>query len=206
MTKQFDMNLGRIYTTSAMKRVGAVLVGAFLLTGIAEAQQGGSKKGDIEAVIAADSAQLTPEEKKKKTETMLKEMRSALKRATEILGEARAAKDIVQLNCVNEKLTQIKGLLKISEQASVKMYEALASGAEDVVNHEFTKMAVANQKVLILRAEADQCIGESTIYAGDTEVEVEVAAPLVESGDPTLSPEPAVAPSAPQVPPVASGV
>jgi hypothetical protein len=80
------------------------------------------------------------------------------------------------------------------------MYEALASNQDDVVNHEFTKMAVAHQKVLILRAEADQCVGESTIYAGETEVEVEVA-PEIREGDPTETEPPPIAPG---VPPVAS--
>lgn len=197
MRKRFDINHGPTYTTTPMMRVGAIVTGIMLLSGLSFAQGTGSDKKDLESVIAADSAKLTAEEKKSRTEQMLKEMRGAHKRATEILAEARNKKDIVQLNCVNEKLRQIKGLLKISEQASVKMYEGIAGGTDDVVNHEFTKMAVAHQKALILRAEADQCVGESTIYAGETEVEVEVSKTL--SGDPTKSKVPPLVPDYPGV-------
>lgn len=160
------------------------------------------KSGDIESAIAADAAKLPKEEKKRRAEQMLVDMREALTRANEILVDARAGKDIVQLNCVNAKLTQIKGLLKISEQASVRMYDAMASTQDDLVNHEFTKMAVAHQKVMVLRAQADQCVGESTIYAGDTEVQVEVD-PNISGGDPTESEPP---PAEPATPPVASGL
>lgn len=149
-----------------------------------------------------DSGKLSNDEKKARAESMLTEMREALKKGTELLGEARAAKDIVQLNCVNEKLIPIKGLLKISEGASVRMYEGMAAGtpeAAESVNHEYTKLAVAHQKVLILRAEADQCVGESTVYAGDTEIKVDVDPTIAIGGDTSASGLPFVAPNAPPV-------
>jgi len=134
-------------------------------------------------------------------DALLGEMRDALRRVTEILGEARASKDIVQLNCVNEKLTQVKGLLRISEDASVKMYDAVASNTMDVINHEFTKISVAHQKTIILRAEAEQCVGELSVYTGETEVTVEID-PDISDRDPTQPDSP---PIGPEVPPVASG-
>lgn len=149
-----------------------------------------------------DPTKIPIDEKKSRTEAMLVDQRQALARASEILAEARSSKDIVQLNCVNEKLTQIKGLLKISEQASLEMYEAIANNASDLINHEYTKIVVAHQKSQILKAEAEQCVGESSVYAGDTSVEV-----LLEgdgggfAGDPTTASAP---PPGPAVPPVAS--
>ena len=53
-------------------------------------------------------------------------MREILSRVLKHLEEAREERDVIKLNCVNEKLTAIKGLLKISEQADVSMQEALA--------------------------------------------------------------------------------
>jgi hypothetical protein len=154
----------------------------------------GSRVGDI------DAANITDAEKKVRAERMIGDARKSLARATELLQEARNAKDIVQLNCVNEKLTQIKGLLRLSEKASVQMYEAMAKGAQDVVNHEYTKIAVAGQKTQLLRTEAEQCVGELSVYTGDTEVQVEISDDIPQT-DPTL---PIAPPPGPGTPPVAS--
>lgn len=147
-----------------------------------------------------DADKVPVDEKKDRVESMLGEQRQALGRVVEILSEARSSKDIVQLNCVNEKLTQVKGLLKISEQASLQMYESIASNARDLVNHEYTKVVVAHQKTGLLRTAAEQCVGESSIYSGETQVDVEIDG---EGGgsDPTTAATP---PPGPAVPPVAS--
>ena len=42
------------------------------------------------------------------------------------LEEARSEKDVLKLNCVNEKLTQIKGLLRVVQQSDVSLQEAVA--------------------------------------------------------------------------------
>lgn len=156
--------------------------------------QRSSRIGDI------DAASVGPEQKKANAERMIAESRSALARATELLSQARETQDMVQRNCVNEKLTQIKGLLRLSERASVSMYESMASGAQDVINHEYTKIAVAHQKTQILRTEAEQCVGELSVYTGDTDVTVEIDDDIPQT-DPTL---PIPPPPGPDTPPVAS--
>ncbi|MEO1228222.1 MAG: hypothetical protein AAFZ18_04890 [Myxococcota bacterium] len=151
-----------------------------------------------------DPSSVSLEDKKERVEEMLVTERKTLGRVVQLLAEARSSKDIVQLNCVNEKLIQVKGLLKISEKASLEMYEAIASGADDLINHEYTKVAVAHQKSQVLSAEAEQCVGESSVYAGDTDVDVEIDNDDGSGGgggDPTTN---AAAPPGPTVPPVAS--
>lgn len=150
-----------------------------------------------------DAAKVPVDEKRERMETMLKDERESLARVVELLREARASKDIVQLNCVNEKLTQVKGLLKISEQSSLQMYEAIASNAGDLVNHEYTKVVVAHQKSQVLRAEAEQCVGESSVYGGATEVEVDDGTDG-EGGDGSDATSNSAPPPGPAVPPVAS--
>lgn len=146
------------------------------------------------------ASSLTNEEKKLNTETMLSKQRIGLSLVTDLTADARARKDIVQLNCVNTKRTQVKGLLKLSQQAASKMYEGMASGEEDVVNHEYTKVAVASQRSQLTVTEAKQCVGEEAIFAGDTTVDVEID-PNIPIDDPT---QPAAAPLGPAAPPVAS--
>lgn len=187
--------------------LGGVLAGCLLAGAVTYAQTGGEEtapRGPAEPSLElgfVDASQVSLTDKRNRTEQMLAEERGSLVRGTELLQEARAAKDIVQLNCVNEKLTQIKGLLKLSEQASVKMYEAIAAYTEDVINHEFTKIWVAHQKTMLLKSEAEQCVGELSVYAGDTEVEVIIDDAIGED-DPTEQDPPVPGPA---VPPVASG-
>lgn len=164
----------------------------------AEAREEKSRDGRDEDRGGAE--ELTREEQQTRVESMLAEMRDALRRVTDLLGEANASKDIVQLNCVNEKLTQVKGLLRVSEESATKMYEAIASNMMDAVAHEYTKVSVAHQKVSVLRAEAEQCVGEFSVYTGDTEVTVEVDNDIPEVDSTIVDPPP----PGPEVPPVAS--
>jgi hypothetical protein len=214
MTKRFDFKLGPTYTQAPMRRlVVGMMVGFWLVAplgvraqtpgqppagGATQPPSAGSQQGG--AVDIGEVSKLSNEEKQQRAERALVDERQALKVVTDILANARSSKDIVQLNCVNEKLTQIKGLLRISEDASSKMYDAIASATADVVNHEFTKIAVAHQKVLFLRAEAEQCVGELSVYTGDTQITVEVGPDVVQY-DPTVAYPP---PGGPIAPPVAS--
>ncbi len=150
---------------------------------------------------SVNAGQLTNDEKKVNVEKLLSKQRTGLSEVTDLTAEARARKDIVQLNCVNAKRTQLKGLLKLSQQAASSLYEGMATGAEDTVNHEYTKIAVASQRAQLLGSEAKQCVGEEAIFAGDTDVTVEID-DSIPVDDPTL---PAAPPLGPAAPPVASG-
>jgi hypothetical protein len=102
-------------------------------------------------------------------------MKTALKQVLGRVEEARNEKDVVKLNCANEKLTQIKALLKVAEQADIALHEAVSShdaGAEA----ELSKVAIARAKIDGLRAEADQCIGQLA-YIVDEKTTVEVQQP-----------------------------
>ncbi|MCC7384179.1 MAG: hypothetical protein IT384_20210 [Deltaproteobacteria bacterium] len=188
------MRRGVVFALSAMLAYGTAFAQSEEpQTGAAESAH---SLGDDETLNEA--SKLSHAEKKSRAEEMLAEMRETLARGSEILAEARQAKDVVQLNCVNEKLVQIKGLLKIGEQSSVRMYEGIAEGADDVVNHEYTRLAVAHQRGRVLRAEAEQCVGENVVYTGETEVEVEVDDDILE-GDPTDTPFWGAQPETPEV-------
>jgi hypothetical protein len=220
----FDRALGPSYVAGTMRRAAIALGLSALLVvpGLAFSQNEGDEappppaqeetekppredatRSDAPYSIGGvDAASVPTAEKQAKVEVMLAEQRQIMGRASELLKEARAAKDIVQLNCINEKLTQIKGLLKISENASVQMYEAISRDEEDIINHEFTKITVAHQRCVTLGAEAEQCVGEIAVYTGQTEVNVEVDEDI---GDDDPTEPPPVGP-APIVPPFASAL
>ncbi|QSQ19416.1 hypothetical protein JY651_29315 [Pyxidicoccus parkwayensis] len=117
-------------------------------------------------------------------------MKEVLRQVLGKVEEARRTKDVVKLNCANEKLTQIKGLLRISEQAEVSLQEALATKETSTSDHEFTKVMIARQKVTQLRAEAEECIGQLA-FRTDENLFVEVEEPEnLPGGDPTRPPPP----------------
>lgn len=107
-------------------------------------------------------------------------MKTSLKQVLSRVEEARNEKDIVKLNCVNEKLTQIKSLFRIAEQADIALHEAVSKhdpGAES----EFAKIGIARSKVEGLRAESEQCIGQLA-YIVDEKTTVEVQQPALPEG------------------------
>lgn len=111
-------------------------------------------------------------------------MRQVLKQVLQRLEESRAEKDIVKLNCVNEKLTQIKGLLKVAEQADISLQEAVARRDEGA-EADFAKVGMAKGKVDQLRVEAEACVGQLAYVVDErTQVEVEIPGNLPK-GDPT---------------------
>lgn len=116
--------------------------------------------------------------------------------------QAKADKDVIRLNCLLDKLTQVKVNGNIMDQALQSLQESVSRHDESAQLHEYTRITIINQKAQVLRAEADACVGAETNYVGPTKVVVESPAGLTTTID-----QPA--PAAPPVtvidrPPVAS--
>lgn len=77
---------------------------------------------------------------------------------------ARREKDVIKLNCVNDKLVQIKPHLNLGDAATSELMGAT----------EYTKVAAYQNAVLAaenvrrLREEADQCIGEPVTVGSES--------------------------------------
>jgi hypothetical protein len=112
-------------------------------------------------------------QKVRRTAQALARMRDLHKQVMGKQEEARNTRDVIKLNCVNEKVTQVKGLLRISEQADASMQEAIAKQERASADHEFTKISIAVQKVEQLRGEVEECIGQLAFRTGEMLVEVE---------------------------------
>ena len=139
-----------------------------------------------------EASQLTPRQMVDRAERYIDAMRQRLKEVLKILANARQEKDVVKLNCVNEKVTQVKGLVRVSEQSSINLQEDVAKQEIDDARHEYLKIAIAREKVQQLRAEAEQCIGQlAFVVDQNTVVKVTVPENL-----------PQEQPQVPEVPPV----
>jgi len=165
---------------------------AFLSAGLVHAAQGPTQSQPTVTAPATERASDIPDpEKIRRSSASVQRMRSDLSDVLGRLEEARATKDVVKLNCVNEKLTQVKGLLRISEQSDVALQEAVARKDATAAEHEYTKVSIARGKADQLRNDAEQCIGQLA-FRTDENLTVEVQVPSgLPTGDPTNPPEPA---------------
>jgi hypothetical protein len=181
----------------------ATLGGCLLLAsapGVASAQAPAAEpalngKGDT----AADA------DRPKKAADAISSMRASLRQVTTRVEDARNEKDVVKLNCVNEKLAQIKGLLKVAEQSENAFREAAAT-KDPAANGEYAKIMIAKGKVDTLGGDAQQCIGQLA-YVIDEKTTVEVQQPKNQPERETSGRyRPSAPPSAPVVvrPPSAS--
>jgi len=127
---------------------------------------------------------LTGAEMLDKADKDIVEMKQSLKQVLQRVSDARSENDIVKLNCVNEKLVQVKGLLKVAEQADIGLQEAVARKDEGAES-DFAKIGIARTKVDQMRVEAQECIGQLA-YVVDEKTQVEVEVPKdLPTGDPT---------------------
>ncbi len=159
---------------------GAVLV-AFALPTAAHAQ---ASKSDHRLSFEKASA-LSGPAKVERAEKLLQRMKDQLRKGFRYLEQAREEKDIVKLNVIKDKLSQMKGLLKVSEGAFVALQEAVARRDRETADHEYTKIAIASQKLDTLSLEAEGAVGDMLHQSGDTRVDVSAEGMAAEGDVPT---------------------
>ncbi len=160
------------------------LFSAALLAGVAVAQTA-PRTAPPAALPSLEKASDVPDAQKvKRADEATARMRQIYRDVLAQLSDARKSKDVVKLNCLNEKVTQIKGLLRISEQASTALLEAVDKKESAAAEHEYTKVMIARQKCEQLRAEAEECIGQLA-FRTDENLQVEVEEPENLPTDPT---------------------
>jgi hypothetical protein len=81
----------------------------------------------------------------------------------------REEQDLTKLRCINDKLAAIQGYLRLSEESAQSLDRAISAGDQDVIQHQYSLVVIASQRVRNLNQEATQCAGEVLTFAGDTE-------------------------------------
>jgi hypothetical protein len=134
---------------------------------------------------------LTPEEMVNTAKDYGRNMTEVLKRTQTLQDQAKREKDIIRLNCVTDKVVQVRVNISIAEQSVAALQEAVTRADEGERTHEFTRLTIVNQKVQVLGAEAENCIGEDLSFVGATRIDIEVD-PSIPTYDPTLPPAPGI--------------
>jgi hypothetical protein len=168
----------------------ALVASAFVAYGGAGAAQNAAAPNQADIAVKQRS-NLTPQEMVKAGKDYFKNMNDTVKRITDLQNQSKRQKDIIRLNCVTDKLIQAKVNITIGEQAMAALQESISRADEGGRTHEFTRLTIVNQKVTVLGAEAENCIGEDLSFVGATRVDVEV--------DPNLPTVDVTQPAAPQI-------
>lgn len=171
-----------------------LVVGAF---GAALAQQQ-PPAGDVPEITAQRDVTLTPKQMQTEAEKYLPAMEQGASFVRKQLAEAREARDVVKVLCLNDKLNQIDVAIRSAKDRMPNLRSAAERNDNDRARHEFTVIQVLRDRVRALVAEANQCIGEETGFVGDSEITVDI--------DPNIAEDPSDFPDDPIVsqPPVIS--
>ena len=183
---------------SLMQRVSARVLGwrlrsvpLLLLTSVALAAPGDT--GNAADLPLTKRSNLSPQESLTQSRTYQGRMQGDFQAVLKLQDEAQKRKDVIKLNCVNDKLTQIRGHLAVADRSLASLTEYVKQNDEGGRQHEFTRMTILFQKVEGLRAEAQTCVGEDIPVLGKDQLEVEID-PNLPSGDPADYPSPPLYP------------
>jgi hypothetical protein len=149
-------------------RLWLLLAAPVLAAGVAAAaveQQGDS------GVDLSLAGRLTSGQTLKEARNYRVKMGDTKSRIDKLLGKARDKKDVIMIVCVDDKLTRVKGHIAVSDQAMSTLEGAIQRSDDGVRQHEFMRLTILFQKVVVLGTEAENCIGEDVSYVGETKVE-----------------------------------
>jgi hypothetical protein len=158
-----------------MRKIFNVLALIFVLAlaGAAVAQEEGDKTVVTEEEQPKeDPAKMSDAQMSGKAEGALTKLRDVRKYVQNLLDQARKAKDIIKITCLNDKLTQINVNIRTYEDRMQSLQNAIKTGDKAARNHEYNVLVVLENKIENLRMEAETCIGEAEGYLGKTEVTV----------------------------------
>ena len=135
-----------------------------------------------------DAEKLSNPKKSRNAEEAVRLMLSIRNFSLNRLQEAYDQKDPSRINCVSKNFATVKGLLRISEEASVNLREAMITGQSDLINHEYVKIIMAKDRMQILKNQIEGCIGDINdplITPQQQKLNFEIADSSVEAFTPT---------------------
>ncbi|MFO0607838.1 MAG: hypothetical protein U0324_32035 [Polyangiales bacterium] len=148
-----------------MKRISTttvfVFLGAMATIGLANAQNAPQANGNAE-VRTERVAQLSGADQLREAGAVIETMNGQRRQVSDLLDRARQERDIIKVNCLNDKLTQIDVTLRSAREHQDLLQTAVSINNDGQRNHEFQLMTIFRQRSQNLEAEARECIGEDT--------------------------------------------
>lgn len=179
----------------------AFVVSAGFRMGAALAQDGTRAQAPDEAEIRTQrTANLTGSEQVREAGRIIESMSALRRRVSDMLDRARQERDIIKVNCLNDKLTQIDVTLRSAREHQDLLQTAVSINNEGQRNHEYALMTIFRQRAEGLEAEARQCVGEDASAFGEgTRITLQVN-PSIPEQDTTVYPVDPTLPERPLIP------
>lgn len=169
------------------KRLLPVVGAVGLVLGLSGSLRAEESKGDKSAPAADKDAKadakadkdakaekvkpLSAEEMAKKANELQEQMSQDLVHVTRLQAKARKDKDVIKLNCVNDKLVQMKAMMNLADDKRTEITDALTLGNGRAPEH-FTDYTRSASDLKKLREEADVCVGVGPDYLGDSKLNI----------------------------------
>lgn len=135
-----------------------------------------------------DITTLTPQQQLRAVSRMIEQMVVARRTVSQMLDRAQQEHDIIKVNCLNDKLTQIDVAIRSAREHQELLQTAVSVNNNNQRNHEYSLITIFQQREQALEIEARQCVGEESAGFGEgTEIGVRVA-PTIPSEDLDLVP------------------
>jgi len=143
---------------------------------------------EAEASSAAGAGQALTGDALKDVNTRIANIRNAQSQIQKMLDNAKNGKppDIVKINCLNDKLIQVRGHTTVAQNSIAALN---AAGDNATARHEAARIQILGEKVDTLFTEAQACTGNEASYVGNTSIDVWID-PNIPNDDPTEPPLP----------------
>ncbi|MFN0247179.1 MAG: hypothetical protein ACKV2T_09725 [Kofleriaceae bacterium] len=125
---------------------------------------------------------LSAAEMKVEASRMQEQLDTAYQNVVRLRDGVRGQKDIIKLNCINDRIVQIKAQLNIADAARTSLFSSLDRNSDERHAH-FQSLSEAADGVRKLKEEANGCAGAPEIVK--QEGGVEVSHPYIPD-DPTI--------------------
>lgn len=165
-------------------RAGLLVAALALCSAAAGMAATAGQPEDARAQSAAADALPDKDEALEAARSAVAEMEAALNDSQRKEASAIGVKDFMQVNCVAEKIKAMKGLLQIADLARLSLDEAFKQGDSKLVKHNQTKISLARSRIRTFRGEVDNCVGEMSMYTGESVTEATIDSDIRED-DPT---------------------
>jgi hypothetical protein len=157
----------------------------------AQSPSGGAGVGvKVEASVKAGKVvKLSLPEMVAQAVTFEEQIKADVRHVMHLQTKARQAKDVIKLNCINDKLVQLKAQVNIFDAAHGSLKAGLEAGdagggagaaagasaaaaAGDEKQATYSEVTATAGAVKTLRAEADVCVGEPELFKQESSSEV----------------------------------
>ena len=130
------------------------------------ADKGGAVQG------STDASELSQQEMTLEADRLIADIDTARSGVIEVQGAAREDKDMVRLNCVDDKLAQADELREIATVARSELAATVAAGDREGRLHQYSLITISHERAGAVREEANACIGEEMSFEGDNDIDV----------------------------------